>query len=86
MKGIKEFLAVEWLDLKSSTYKMKRRIWNKHILLWWYRLWVRRNEFHRSLDMDFAAMMEMDESEWKKYLTDLVRRRKIAHQRGLGQG
>ena len=74
-------LYVWWLDTKSLPGKIKRRIWNKHILLWWHRSWIRKDEFHRSLDMDGTAMLEMNEQERKKYLADLVRRRKIAHQK-----
>lgn len=78
-------LYVWWLDMKSLPDKIKRRIWNKHILLWWHRLYIRKDEFHRSLDMDGAAMLEMNEQERKKYLEDLVRRREIAHQRDLAK-
>ncbi|MGM0408844.1 MAG: hypothetical protein ACQERU_12740 [Bacteroidota bacterium] len=76
-------LYIWWLDVKSLPGKIKRRIWNKHILLWWHRLYIRKDEFHRSLDMDGATMLEMNEQERKKYLADLVRRREIAHQRDL---
>jgi len=69
------------LYVKPLPGKIKRRIWNKHILLWWYRLWIRKDEFHRSLDMDSAAMLEMDDGEKGTYLADLVRRREIAHRR-----
>ncbi len=58
-----------------------RRIWNKHILLRWYKLWVRKDEFHKSLDMDFAAISEMDTEEQEKYSQDLIRRREIAHKK-----
>ncbi|MBN2854429.1 hypothetical protein JXK06_02770 [Patescibacteria group bacterium] len=72
-----------WLNIKSLPIKIKRRVWNKHILLYWGRLWVRKDEFHSSLDMDGAAMLEMNEQEQKKYIIDLVHRRNIAHQRDL---
>jgi len=32
------------------------RIWHCGIKLWWYRLWVRADEFHPSLDLDMVAM------------------------------
>ncbi|OQA38740.1 MAG: hypothetical protein BWY51_00782 [Parcubacteria group bacterium ADurb.Bin316] len=82
-KKVRIVLYVWWLDVKSLPGKIKRRIWNKHILLWWHRLYIRKDEFHRSLNMDGAAMLEMNEKERKKYLADLVRRREIAHQRDL---
>ena len=84
-KEVRLVLFVRWLDIKSLPGKIKRRIWNKRLLLWWYRLWVREDEFHRSLDMDVAAMLEMNERERKKYLADLVHRREIAHQRDLAK-
>ena len=82
---IRIVLYVWWLDVKSLPGKIKRRIWNKHILLRWHRLWIRKDEFHRSLDMDGAAMLEMNEQERSKYLADLARRREIAHQRDLAK-
>ena len=63
--------------------KLKRRIWNKHILLWWYKLWIRKDEFHKSLNMDPHAVMEMDVEERKRYFHDLNRRRSIAHELDL---
>jgi len=75
--------SIWWLDIKSMPKKAKRRIWNKHILLRWHRLWVRKDEFHSSLSMDPAAMFGMEEREVKKYFKDLIRRRDIAHQRDL---
>jgi hypothetical protein len=84
-KKVRIVLYVWWLNVKSLPGKIKRRIWNKHILLWWHRLYIRKDEFHRSLNMDGAAMLEMNEKERKKYLADLVHRREIAHQRDLAK-
>jgi hypothetical protein len=81
-KKVRILFYIWWLDLKSLPGKIKRNIWNKHILLWWYRLWIRKDELHRSLDIDGSAMLEMNEQEEKEYLADLFRRREIAHQRG----
>ncbi|MHB1118328.1 MAG: hypothetical protein ACYCZ7_02295 [Minisyncoccota bacterium] len=53
------------------------------VRLWWHRLFIRRNEFHHSLDMDTDAMVRMSSAESKKYILDLVRRRSIAHERDL---
>lgn len=61
--------------------KVKYRIWNKYILMWWYRLWIRQDENHKSLDMDWRATVGMDEKGIKKYFLDLSRRRDIAHER-----
>ncbi|OGG89703.1 hypothetical protein A3H55_03685 [Candidatus Kuenenbacteria bacterium RIFCSPLOWO2_02_FULL_42_16] len=76
-------LYVWWLDIKSIPGKIKRRIWNKHILLRWHKLYIRKDEFHHSLNIDGAAMLEMNEQERERYLADIVRRREIAHQRDL---
>lgn len=51
----------------------------------WHRLWIRKDEFHHSLDMDTYAMMDMKADERKRYLTDLIRRRNSAHRRDIGQ-
>lgn len=59
------------------------RIWNAGILLWWYRLWIRRNEFHRSLDSDQKAIIVMSYEEQQRYWSDLDRRRGIAHKRAM---
>lgn len=53
------------------------------VRLWWHRLFIRKDEFHRSLDMDTDAMVRMTEAEQKEYRWDLVRRRNIAHERDL---
>ena len=74
-------LELLWLVLREELVNLRRRIWNKHILLWWYKLYIRRNEFHKSLNTDIDAMLVMDEDELVAYFNDLYRRRKIAHQR-----
>jgi hypothetical protein len=62
---------------------MKLRSWNCGIKLWWYRLWIRRDEFHPSLDTDFDALSVMKIKEQKNYIQDLRIRKGIAHERGL---
>lgn len=61
----------------------KRRIWNKRLKLWWYQLWIRENEFHRSLNIDIEAVLVMNDHEKDNYMFDLVRRREIAHNREI---
>jgi hypothetical protein len=70
-----------WFNLICDLKDVRRRIWNKGILLWWYRLWIRKDEFHKSLNPDFSAMLVMDKEELKEYHLDIVRRRNIAHYR-----
>lgn len=71
-----------WLkyDLRNFPGKIKRIVWNKWIMVRWNRLWIRNNEMHKSLDGDIEAMWEMDEQELTEYRSDLVRRRRIAHE------
>ncbi|MDD4897415.1 MAG: hypothetical protein WCZ99_02860 [Candidatus Paceibacterota bacterium] len=71
------------IELRELPSKIKRRIWNKRILLWWNRLWIRKDEFHPSLNSDVEAMMEMTKEEKTAYLKDLMIRRRIAHLRDL---
>lgn len=65
--------------------KLKRKIWNKGILLWWYRLWVRSDEHHMSLSIDVDAAQEMTVDEYRLYLDDILRRRSVAHERDLSR-
>jgi hypothetical protein len=72
-----------WMSLREELTDLRRKIWNKRFKLWWYRLYIRRDEFHRSLNSDFDAMLVMDRYELEKYFNDLYRRRKIAHRRDM---
>ena len=76
-----------WLDLcyeiKSCVEKIKRFVWNRGIKLQWNRLWVRKDEFHDSLNTDVNAMFEMSRKERIAYIEDLYKRRQIAHERDL---
>lgn len=83
LKRISLFFQCKKCDLIELKCTLKRRIWNKHILMWWNRLWIRKNEFHRSFSLDGEAMLEMNKKEREKYILDLVKRRDIAHQRDL---
>ena len=64
-------------------------IWNSRpplsakIKLWWQRLWVRKDEFHQSLNYDSEIAMYMCECEKARYSRDLVKRRSVAHERDL---
>ena len=55
-------------------------VWNKCVL-WWHRLWIRKDEFHRSLDLDSLNLDGMSKQKKEEYLIDLNRRREIAHRR-----
>ena len=64
-------------------YFLKVKIWNCGLYLWWNRLWIRKNEFHQSLDIDFEAMSYMTREQQECYLTELTKRRMIAHERDM---
>ena len=51
--------------------------------LMWHKLFIREDEFDNSLDMDGYAMLDMNKEDRKKYLNDLTRRRRIAHERDM---
>ncbi len=51
------------------------------VRLWWYQLYIRKDEFHPSLSIDPFAFVRMAEREKEEYLGSLCRRRIIAHQR-----
>jgi len=50
---------------------------------WWNRLWIRKDEFHSSLDSDFRIMSALSSEGRREYGKDLARRRWIAHERDL---
>jgi len=54
---------------------LKINIWNK--------LWIRKNKFHESLELDHKAMLHMTKKQVHKYLKDIGKRRQIAHERDL---
>ncbi len=49
----------------------------------WDCLWVRKDEFHKSLEMNTEYMTGLDHEGVRKYLGDLEKRRRIAHERDL---
>jgi len=77
------FLLGVLFDMKSFVVRIKRTAWNSGIKLQWYRLWIREDEFHSSLEMDTEAMLVMSKKRLDSYLNDLAKRRHIAHERDL---
>ena len=49
----------------------------------WHRLWIRRNEFHSSLNIDVITMLNMDKIDRDRYLNNVTMRRQFAHLRDL---
>ena len=76
-----KYEIIPWLQ--DLPHKLKRVIWHKYVLVWWGKAWVRKDEFHSSLDIDVAAAMEMTPQQRKAYYASPTRRRQIAHEREL---
>jgi len=75
---------------ESCLSKLKRRwrnpwcrLWHVKVKLRWNRLWIRKDEFHPSLNSDFRIMLGMTKEEREAYQLDLVKRRDIAHRRDI---
>jgi hypothetical protein len=70
------------------------RLWNKldrrlccslpgPVRFWWSRLWVRKDEFHPSLNSHAEYAVSLKPEKRTAYSHDLARRRGIAHVRDL---
>ena len=65
------------------------RLKPRSLRIYWHRLWIRKDEFHPSLQIDQELMKEASESQESynrflhHYYFDLDQRRKKAHQRSL---
>lgn len=68
--------AINWLKYQLRLLPCRPR-------LIWGQLWLRRDEFHPSLDIDVDAMLRMNEPDRARYLQNLTRRRNAAHERDL---
>ena len=79
----KQRLLITYNENKQCFIRIVRRMWLVGIKNRWNKLWIRKDEFHSSLDLDGEVMGYMNEKEREKYIMDLVRRRNIAHERGL---
>lgn len=51
----------------------------------WNTLWIRKNEFHKSLDMDVRLLSVLNRIGRDRYIIDLERRRAIAHYNSLDE-
>ncbi len=51
--------------------------------VWWARLWIRKEEFHASLDFDSQYACSLSREQIEAYRRDLARRRYVAHERTL---
>lgn len=85
MKHLLTFLIILYQRIKYCFDFVIKRIWLVEIKLRWNKLWIRKNKFHKSLDLDSETMKYMTKHGQVKYIDDLVRRRNIAHERDLNQ-
>ena len=69
---------IDWIFYQLKMLKHRPR-------LFWYRLWIRKDEFHISLSYDADAWLDMNENEREAYSKDLVKRRIAAHERDFVQ-
>jgi len=53
------------------------------LILFWKRLWIRKDEFHSSLDFDAKIASKMSRKERTNYAQDLTQRRREAHEKDL---
>lgn len=51
--------------------------------LWWNRLWIRRDEFHPTLDMNHDILVALNKEDRVSYIKDIVRRNRLVHQRDI---
>ena len=75
-------LRLWWHRLWAGASLRWRRL-RTRARLWWHRLFIRRDEFHHSLNLDYRALMDVTPDERERYHEDLGRRRASAHERDL---
>ena len=80
---LKRKIQIAYHETKQWILYIVRRMWLVGVVLKWNKLWVRKNEFDKTLDMDGEMLIHMNEKEREKYMMDLVKRRNIAHERGM---
>ena len=76
------FIAWKW-DFVDAVFYLKCLIWNKYLWRGWCGLYLRKNEFHYSYNLDGQAILAMSRVEQEKYVRWVCQRRKIAHERDL---
>jgi len=64
-----------WDRIQSFPTRARCYIWNRGILLFWYKLWIRTDEDHKSFRIDTDAMSAMTREKAYSYYADLLIRR-----------
>lgn len=80
MKKIQFGLLVMYWEI-TDKLSFVRMFFSSRLKLFWYRLWIRKDEFHQSLNIDTEVMLTMSNKQRQNYRDDLNRRRNVAHMR-----
>lgn len=80
MKKIQFGLLVMCWEI-TDKLSFVRMFFSSRLKLFWYRLWIRKDEFHQSLNIDTEVMLTMSNKQRQNYRDDLNRRRNVAHMR-----
>lgn len=83
-KRLRSECKMLWWEIECSTkYFFGRR---RSFILWrWQKLWIRKDEFHSSLNLDPQILLYLTLEEQKDYCRDLFLRRQFAHKRDLAK-
>ena len=82
MKNNKSLQQLQYILYQTVTFfSFYIKLVRSRMRLLWARLYIRKNEFHSSLDTDMDLLLTMNQKEQEWYFNDLARRRKIAHER-----
>lgn len=76
-------IAAGLVDVIVSWVRYQARMLKHRPKMIWNRAFIRRDEFHRSLNMDVFAMCDMTDADRQRYIADMIRRRNIAHERDI---
>lgn len=79
----KQKLFILYIETKQRFIKFFKRIWIIDIKYRWNKNYIPKDEFDKSLDLNSEIMLYMNKKEREEYIINLIRRRNIAHERGL---
>lgn len=71
------FLVGKFRTVKVFLGKYQRQLW--------FRLCLRGNELHSSLNPDYNRMRKMNKKQRAKYRVSIIRKRRIAHDEDLSR-
>lgn len=76
-------MDLDWLKVRAGSVleRIGIIIWHREIMLRWYRLWIRKDQDHPSLNYDHRATRYMSEKQLRVYFSGLSQRVKSARER-----